>query len=192
MHVNTTLRFVDRNNNVVDRRIVHTHVLPVASGHSSLYGYDVVVGELDSDVPSATISFAKVLPRNLTTIRPHTIPRVPVFDTDFEEKALVADLSGESGTMVRLTTPLTSSPRHELYETKISGDSGNPVFMVVENELVLLFAMTYGGAGSGTSINYHFDDINTILKNWGTDYRLTEVDLRHFLGNGDVMPNIIG
>ena len=178
MRVNTTLRFVDKHNNIVERRIVKEKALPT-NGHPSLRGYDLVVGTLESDVP-ASISFAKVLPKNLTTVRPPFNIRVPVFDTDFEEKALVADLSYESGTMVSLKTPLSNSYRRQFFETKIVGDSGNPVFFVIDNQLVLLFVFTYGGAGAGTSISYHYDAINKLMKDMGSNYQLTEIDLTSY------------
>lgn len=187
--VNTTLRFVDKNNNVVDRRIVKTNSVPT-HGHAFLRGYDIVIGELDQDVP-ASISFAKVLPRNLTTIRPGRV-YIPVFDTDFEEKALVADFSYESSNMVSLRTPLHSSIRYQYFETKIVGDSGNPVFLVLDGEIVLLFVFTYGGSGSGTSITYHYDAINNIMKQSGTGYQMTEVDLNKYLDTGNQIPSIIG
>ncbi|KAL4227104.1 hypothetical protein ACF0H5_015077 [Mactra antiquata] len=189
MKVNTTIRFVDGDNNVVDRKIVKTRAVP-NEGHSSLHGYDIVVGELDQDVPSE-ISFVKVLPRNITTIRTSGF-RIPAFDTDFEEKALVADLSYERGNMVGLATPSHQSIRYPYFETKIVGDSGNPVFLVIDGEIVLLFVFTYGGSGSGTSITYHYNNINQILQNWGSNYRLTEVDLSKYLESGNEIPNIIG
>ena len=110
----------------------------------------------------------------MTRIIPERGIHIPVFDTDFEEKALVADFRTETGSMVQLAIPPHSSIRYPFYESKIVGDSGNPVFMVLRKELVLLFVFTYGGAGSGTSITYHYDDINSILKGWGSGYQLTE------------------
>ena len=103
-----------------------------------------------------------------------------MFDTDFDEKALVADLSYESGTMVNLKTPSSSSYRHQFFETKIVGESGNPVFFVIDNQLVLLFVFTYGGAGAGTSISYHYDAINKLMKDMGSNYQLTEIDLASY------------
>jgi len=46
---------------------------------------------------------------------------IPVFDTDFEEKALVANLYRESGNLVYLDSPSPSSLRRPYYETKITG-----------------------------------------------------------------------
>lgn len=189
MRVNTTLRFVDKNNNAVDRRITKTGAVPT-HGHPYLSGYDIVIGELDQDVPP-TISFAKVLPHNLTTIRPRGV-HLPVFGTDFEEKALVANFNYESGTLVWLGRPAPSSIRYPYFETKITGDSGNPVFLVVDGELVLVFVFTYGGSGGGTSITYHYDEINAIMKRWGSSYQLTPVDLSKYLQSGNQIPHIIG
>lgn len=189
MPVNTTIRFVDKENNVVERQIVKVAHVP-AAGHSSLSGYDIVIGELDLDVPN-TISFAKVMPKDLKEIRPHGV-HVPAFDTDFEEKALVADLNYERGNLVWLATPQHSSIRYPFFEPKIVGDSGNPVFLVVDNELILMFVFTYGGAGGGTSITYHHDSINNIMKQWGSHYQLTDADLTKFLDSGSMIPQIIG
>ncbi|WAQ94056.1 hypothetical protein MAR_006527 [Mya arenaria] len=190
MPVNTTLRFVDDNNNIVDRRITKIMALPTY-GHSSLSGYDIVVGELDSDVPFS-ISYAQVMPRAVTTIELPNEDRVPVFHTDFEEKALVADFWYESGNTAHLVPPASWHIRRPFYKTKIDEDHGNPVFFVVGDELVLLFMFTYGGAGHGTSISAHYDDINDIIRGWGSSYRLTEVDLSQFLGDHESVPNIIG
>lgn len=41
MRVNTTIRFVDKNNNVVDRRIAKTSGVPT-HGHSYLSGYEIL------------------------------------------------------------------------------------------------------------------------------------------------------
>ncbi|XP_069112754.1 uncharacterized protein [Argopecten irradians] len=183
IRTNSTLRFVDRHNNVVDRTVVKTRALYTnTSAHQSfLYGHDMVVGLLDRDVPPS-ISFAKVLPRNFTALNPHreTI-RLPVLSTDFEEKALVADFSAMNGRMASLVEPIRTSTRHLYYETKITGDSGNPSFFIIDNQLVFLFVFTYGGAGSGTSIQYNFDEINSIMSHLGGGYQLTEMDLSHFM-----------
>ncbi|XP_060080648.1 uncharacterized protein LOC132560009 [Ylistrum balloti] len=188
IRVNSTLRFVDRHNNVVDRKVIKTRALYTnTSVHQNfLYGHDMVVGLLDDDVPSS-ISFAKVLPRNFTVLNPHKeMVRLPVLSTDFEEKALVEDLSYMSGSMVSLTTPISSSTRHKYYEPKIVGDSGNPSFFIINDQLVFLFVFTFGGAGSGTSVQYNFDEINTIMTRLGGGYQLTEIDLSGFMTDAKV------
>ncbi|XP_046557112.1 uncharacterized protein LOC124266351 [Haliotis rubra] len=188
--VNSTIRFVDQNNNVVDRRVVKTQTVSGPS-HSSFYGQDIVVGELDSDVPN-TISFSKVMPRNLTSFRVPYSTHIPAVSTDQEEKALVDDFYYYSSTNAGLHVPLTTSIRHDYYESKISGDSGNPTFFVIDDQLALLFVFTTGGAGGGTSINHYFDNINEIMAKEGGGYQLTEIDLSKYLAKGESLPGIIG
>nr|KAG5712996.1 hypothetical protein BaRGS_021790 [Batillaria attramentaria] len=132
--VNSTLRFVARDGTVVDRRITATRYVD-AHGGSGFYGRDNVVGVLDRDVP-ASISFAKVMPHTLLTLQPPWDVRLPVLSTDFEEKALVTDFFRYSNRSISLRSPHTSSPRHDYYERKITGDSGNPSFFIIDDELV--------------------------------------------------------
>ncbi|KAK7505613.1 hypothetical protein BaRGS_00002884 [Batillaria attramentaria] len=188
--VNSTLRFVARDGTVVDRRITATRYVD-AHGGSGFYGRDNVVGVLDRDVP-ASISYAKVMPHTLLTMHPPPNVHLPVMSTDFEEKALVTDFFLYSNRSISLRSPYTSSPRHDYYEPKITGDSGNPSFFIIDDELVLLFTFTSGGAGGGTNFIYHYDDINRIMTQLGGGYQLTEVDLSRFLGEGEVLPRIVG
>lgn len=190
MPVSTTLRFVDVNNKVVDRKIIKTHVLPVPSHINYHSGYDMMVGLLDQDVPS-TITFAKVLPRNFTEIYgSHLHHALPVLSTDYEEKALVDDLRMMHNKMVSLSVPILSY-RKAYYESKIVGDSGNPTFFVIDNQLVFLFVFTYGGAGAGTSVQYHYDDINHVMQSLGGGYSLTEIDLSKYATDSQIT-NVFG
>ncbi|XP_061166365.1 uncharacterized protein LOC133175284 [Saccostrea echinata] len=190
MPINTTLRFVDLNNKVVERKIIKIHALPVPAHMNYHSGYDMMIGLLDQDVPSS-ITFAKVLPRNFTEIYGSHVNHVlPVLSTDYEEKALVDDLRMMHGKMVTLTVP-NLSYRHAFYESKIVGDSGNPSFFVIDNQLVFLFVFTYGGAGAGTSVQFHYDDVNHVMKNLGGGYALTEIDLSSY-ANDLQITNIFG
>jgi hypothetical protein len=193
--VNSTLRFVDQNNQVFDRRIIKTRAIPVTSNSTSsrayLHGYDMVIGLLDSDVPTS-VSFAKVLPKYFKRFDPFRLyVRLPTLCTDFEEKALVDDFRIQFNNMAYLSPPFSNTTRREYYESKIAGDSGNPCFFVIDNELVFLFVFTFGGAGSGTSIQYHHDDVNTIMNNLGGGYQLTEMDLSKYMNNLDIT-NLFG
>ena len=113
------------------------------TAHDHFYGKDIVIGVLDKDVPS-TIGFARVMPREIVTFRPPYNTRLPVLSTDQEEKALVADFSYYSGLGTSLRSPIANSTRYDFFERKIGGDSGNPSFFVINQELVLLFVFTSG------------------------------------------------
>ncbi|XP_050398455.1 uncharacterized protein LOC126816209 [Patella vulgata] len=190
--VGSTIRFVDLHNNVVERKVAGIrYVNHSSTGHETFWGRNIVVGVLDKDVPDS-ISFAKVMPKGIDTFRPRRDTPLPVMSTDFEEKALVTDFSYYMNTGIGLRTPEVHSLEHDYYESKIGGDSGNPSFFIIKDDLVLLFVFTSGGAGGGTSINHYYDEINRLMKEEGGDYQLTPVDLTTFGLPGKTLPHLIG
>jgi hypothetical protein len=175
--------FVDSNNNVITRTV---------AGRSSISGTDIQVCLLNSDVPD-TINFAKVLPDNwqeyINTdllgglIRISNNNKIPSISTDHEEKMTVRNWSYEqpSNNYVGFEAP-TEPKRLEFYEIAISGDSGNPVMLVINNEPVILTTFHFGGAGSGPSYtsDHNKNLINNAMTQLGGGYQLTEVDLSSF------------
>ena len=107
--------------------------------------------------------------------------RPPALGLDQEEKGLVIDFN----TSGSFRTP-TDSSRLIFHESKISGDSGNPAFMVVNGELVLVTVWTYGGAGGGTPVADFIADLNTMIgtvdaaAGVSTGYTVTEADFSAF------------
>ena len=170
-----TIRFVDGSNNIITRtmtnKLTHPDYTP--------YYPDITIGILDSDVP-AGIGFAKILPQNWANYLPSlsTSYRLPCLVLDQEEKALVSDLRQMTGS-INFWIP-TKPDRFAFYETIIDGDSGNPAFLIIDDELVIITVWTFGGAGGGTSILYHKDAINTMMATLGGGYSLTEIDLSGF------------
>lgn len=170
-----TIRFVDASNNVVTRTMTNKLTHP----NYSPYYPDITVGLLDSDVPSS-IGYAKILPQNWATYLPSlsNTYRIPALVLDQEEKALVSDLYSLSN-YASFITP-NNSTRLSFFENIISGDSGNPAFLIINGTLVILTVWTYGGAGSGTSILAQKTDINTMMSTLGGGYSLTEISLSGF------------
>jgi hypothetical protein len=175
------IRFVTANNAVVTRTVTATLTFP---GYSP-YHPDFALGVLDSDVP-ASIGFAKVLPANYATKFPGAAAwgKVASVCFDQEEKALVQDWAGKyianTGLDYCAFNAPTDAKRAEFFENKISGDSGNPAFLIVNGELVFLTALTFGGAGSGTELPPRIAQLNTMMTTLGGGYQLTEIDLSSF------------
>jgi len=171
----STIRFVDNNNNVVTRTMVNKLTHP----DYTPYYPDITVGLLDSDVP-ASISFVKILPQNWNNYLPSlsSIYTLPCLVLDQEEKALISELYYLDSSAYFLTP--TQSARFAFYEKIISGDSGNPAFLIIDDELVIITVWTFGGAGGGTSTLYQKDAINTMMATLGGGYSLTEIDLSGF------------
>jgi hypothetical protein len=167
-----TIRFVDNNNNIITRTMVNKLTHP----NYTPYQPDLTIGVLNSDVPSS-IKFVKILPQNWTNYLPNLSYNyvVPCLVLDQEEKALISDLINLSS-VANFSIP-RNPKRYEFFENIVAGDSGNPAFLIINGELVLVTVWTYGGSGAGTHIAYYKDDINTMMIALGGGYTLTEISL---------------
>ena len=171
----STVRFVDNNNNTVTRtminKLTHPDYIP--------YYPDLALGLLDSDVPN-TIGFVKILPQNWSDYLPSlsSLYRLPCLVLDQEEKALISELRSLS-TTANFSAP-SNPTRLAFFESIITGDSGNPAFLIIDDELVIITVWTFGAAGGGTSILFHKNAINTMMSTLGGGYSLTEIDLSGF------------
>jgi hypothetical protein len=176
--IGATIRFVTGDNQVINRTITNKLTHPLYSP----YYPDITVGLLDSPLPSS-ITPVKILPDNWTTYLPSLSAAytIPTLCLDQFEHATIADVY-EIGNQVKLSYPnrLNSEKRAEYYSIKITGDSGDPVFIRTNNELILLTVLTFGGAGEGTSISSQKTYINTMMSQLGGGYTLTEADLSSF------------
>jgi surface protein len=171
-----TVRFVSSGGGVVDRTMTAKVVHPSYSPYSP----DLVVGLLDSDVP-AGVGFARVLPANFASYFPTITSesKVPLLVVDQEEKGLVFDWTS-SGQSISGKRP-SDSQRSSFSEQVIVGDSGNPAFLIVNNQPVLLTVLTFGGFGfSGTNIALQREALNSMMTSLGGGYQLTSVDLSNF------------
>ena len=138
-------------------------------------GGDIGIGLLDQDVPS-TISFHKVLPLDWRTyIQQWT--GLPMLHLDQEEKAVVRDLASLNNNCQHRdpTDPL----RIPFSEEIIGGDSGNPAFLLIGGEAILI--LTHWTALIGPSYSYWTDEINAVMTALGGGYQLTSYDLNAFL-----------
>jgi len=169
------VRFVDSNNNVVTRTMINKLTHPEYTPHYP----DLTVGLLDSDVPN-TIGFVKILPQNWSDYLPSlsNLYKLPGLVLDQEEKALISELYSLS-TIAKFSTP-SNSTRLAFFENIITGDSGNPAFLIIDDEIVIITVWTGGGGGVGTNILFHKNAINTMMAILGGGYSLTEIDLSTF------------
>jgi hypothetical protein len=192
--VSATVRFVTADNVVVERTVTAVQNVGPANAEDN-YASDFCIGLLDSDVPE-TITFAKVLPADCGDYLPSMIPItsadwvLPALYLDQEEKALVTSWWGTvPQALTRVLTEKVSfrvpsdATQLSFFEDIIDGDSGNPQFLIIGGELVLLGTWTYGTsflAGSGPFTTYWADEINAAMTTLGGGYQLTEVDLSGF------------
>jgi hypothetical protein len=174
--VGATVRFVDGSNNVVSRTL--TAIVNLSNNVDHLP--DFVIGLLDSNVTGC--GFAKVLPDDWADYLPNSGIKIPALALDQEEKALVTDtwyLSEPVGG-IAFQVP-TSEVRLSFYEAIIPGDSGNPAFFIINDELVILAVWTLGGPGAGFAVHAFVPQIEAAMVSLGGGYNtLTRINLSGF------------
>jgi hypothetical protein len=162
----TRVRFVDRSNNVIERKMT------AKKSHGST---DITVGLLDKPVPSS-ISYAKVLPSYYEELV--DIKNLPTVCLDQEEKALGGNVRSDGKTSISLGLSVFHNYMNKFYESKIGGDSGNPMFLFWRRYPILLSHLWYGGGGGGPDYHYYRDDINEMMAELGGNRKLHEFNLR--------------
>jgi len=179
--VGTTMYFVGKTNEIITRTLVATVRHPDCPPPPDGRYPDIAIGLLDSDVPTNIISFAKVLPDDYAMIL-GTGQRLPCLRLDQEEKALIGDVGtiASSGRNTTATMPIWPD-RMQFYEDVITGDSGNPMFIILDGQPVLLTLWTMGVEGSGTSTTMFKEDINALMRQLDDAYQLTPIDLSQFI-----------
>ena len=182
--VGAIVRFVTSDNTIVERTVVARQFSPNHIA-TSIQQPDFIVYTLDSDVP-AGISFSKVLPSNFSnyiSVDNFIDTRIPAVGLDAQEKGTIRDTYSNS--QIRFQKP-SDADRLLLYEGIDAGDSGNPVFYILNGELVLLTVWTTGGGGAGSLIANYISMVNQMIADAdtaagvSTGYTLTEADLSSF------------
>ena len=153
---------------------------------------DISVGLLDAELPS-TITPVKVVPSDFETyfdrdsggqIDSNSRPIVMGFD--HEKKGLLFQLSRASNAANNVTYfdgSLVPSPYDEMAEDLESGDSGNPLFIIIDGEPVLI--TSFYTTETSPAYNKYISTINALIasvdssEGISTGYTLTEKNLSH-------------
>ena len=155
--------FVDPDGNWISRTV------SAIASHGSA---DITVGTLNEDLPD-DITPVKVIPsnineyfrRNTTTDAVDSSYRPIAAGFDHQKKALlmqITNMDNAAGLFTFFANPATLfTPYSNLAETLESGDSGNPCFLIVDGEAVLIG--TFYTTASGPSIASYISAINTLI-----------------------------
>ena len=165
----STVRFVKADNTVVDMTL---------SSQVQVGVTDIKIGLLNADVP-AGVTFYKLPPADILTggYLPHLETLgVPGLRLDQEEKATVADWYAVESNYNRMKVP-SDVTRLSYYEDIILYDSGNPAFLIIDDEPVLLTTWHYGVAGSGPAVQDYITEINAAMATLGGGYTATTKSL---------------
>lgn len=160
--VRSGIVFHDRNGKIHVRTLVSAMSVPDA---------DFAVGVLDRDVP---VKFYKVLPPRMDY--PTWLGGALAIVTDQDARLFVHRIT------IRANVVLFSKVDeiHRSHRTEfLAGDSGNPSFLLIRGEPVLIETHSIGGTGAGTFISHPamFTQINRIMRLLPGDYQLTTANL---------------
>ncbi len=184
--VGATMIFVDSSNNIYERTL---------SGSQNIAGTDIQIGVLDSDVPDSITYYSVIASSTLVgVLQKYTSGSidVPIISFDQEKKAIVRSMISNIGTSPSHTT-YTSGTRVPFSENIVSGDSGNPNFLLIDNQAVLLGS--HYGAGSFPSLGAYISQINSAMTSLGGGYQLTEYTPETCFNNYaplNSVPNFVG
>jgi hypothetical protein len=165
----STVRFVTTDNTIVSRTILQ---------HVELSD-DMAVMLIDSDLP-ASITPCKVVADDIITYL-NSCVNIPLLKLDQEEKGLVVDMKNIYDGGITLGTPCTAK-RREFYEDAVAGDSGNPMFGIINGEFVLFAVTNIDGpspAGLNDAINTAIGDVDA-LGAVTTGYTVTNPSMTKF------------
>ena len=106
---------------------------------------DVAVGRLDAPLPASVKPYRLLPPSDGYGSLAGCLAVV----TDQHRNAFIHEVAGFQGTTVVFRRPDSSRIPPTLVKSLVSGDSGNPSFLLVGGELALLETHTTGGPGAG-------------------------------------------
>jgi hypothetical protein len=135
--VGSTLIFHDRRGRPQRRELVAVESLAGLA--------DVAVGRLDSPVPDSVRPYRLLPPSDGYGALAGSLAVV----TDQQRKAFLHEVAVVHGHALSFRYPAPSRIPPQLTKSLIKGDSGNPSFLLVGGELVLIETHTGGGPGSG-------------------------------------------
>jgi len=184
--VGDTIRFVTNDNTVITRSVVKSflHSGTVGQGWS-----DIALMQLDADVPSS-ITPARVLPLNwkqyFPLINNNSNIRgslLPVLQTDQQERIRYAELYSINMSYKTVATKaIISRPQYTPLQGGssywVTGDSGSPLFMIIDGMLVLLTCART--RGTGPAIHEYINFINKRFLAWGDRHTLHQINLTAF------------
>lgn len=173
--------FYDLYGNPIERTIIATQAYN--SGDPVV---DLTVGVLDSDVPDSITYYPIMSDINLEkTLQPINAgnANVPIVVLNQDSKAIVSNMVSIYNDNSIGHAPYTTGTRSYFSQYVRGGDSGQPAFLIVDNQPVLLFVNHY--VSSGTNIGHFITNINSMITGLGNSggYQVTEYDPTCFTKN---------
>ena len=163
-NIGDTVVFHDASGRKIVRLIEETAALP--GGLSP----DIAVARLDQVVP---VRFYKVLPPR-DDYHSYLVGALAII-TDKDRNLLMRRIGFIGDRRVRFTKAAEFPSK--CADPLITGDSGNPGFVIIQGEPILIETHTFGGMGQGPFVSdpENFAGINALMAQVGGGYQLTTI-----------------
>ena len=158
--------FVDQQGEVCPCRVEATMALEKC---------DIMIGSLDYEV-TPNIHPAKILPEDFAKYIGNG-KGLPIVTFNQHEQALLSECRGITSNSVS-NVASTNSSWKALGGKIVTGDSGNPAFLLLGNEPILLYCLHTGGVGNGPSVFRWRREIQKAMDELCPGYKLEEFDFK--------------
>ena len=142
---------------------------------------DIMIGSLDYEV-TPNIHPAKILPDDYAKYIGDG-KGLPIVTFTQHEKALLSECHG-----ITTNTVMNGQSTNALWKTVggtiVGGDSGNPAFLLIGNQPILLYCLLSGGVGHGPSVFAHRREIQAAMDDLCPGYKLETFDFGKIMKGG--------
>lgn len=135
---------------------------------------DIAIGLLNAEL-TPNIKPAKLLPPDFARDIGDGVG-LPVVTFNQQEKVFLTELTRLDGYVHSAVS--TNAVRAAFRERIIVGDSGDPVFLLLGDEPVLLCCLQSGGCGAGPALHQYCPQIQKAMDDLAPGYRLEFADLK--------------
>jgi len=146
----------------------------------AIHNTDIMVGLLDYEL-TPDIHPARILHDNFQKSLPIGT-KWPVVTFNQKEQAFLSELSchsnNETGVVQVRNLGTVNNTWRKFKGMMISGDSGNPAFLIYRGQAILLYCLLRGGDGYGPMIHCHKQEVQQAMDDLCPGYRLEAVDLQ--------------
>ena len=158
--------FVDRQGEVCPCTVEATKALETC---------DIAIGSLDYEV-TPSIRPAKILPEDYAKWIGDG-KGLPIVTFNQREQAFLSECRGITSNSVS-NVASTNAVWKSLGGKIVTGDSGNPAFLLIGNEPILLYCLYSGGVGHGPAIHRYRKEIQKAMDELCPGYKLEEFDFK--------------
>ena len=142
---------------------------------------DIMVGVLDWEL-TPDIHPAKILPEISDGLfAPGSYWPVVTFDK--HERAYLSEIVGnrdeDTGVLYLINRAAHSNEWRRYGGHLVCGDSGNPAFIILNGQPILLYCLLGGGEGDGPFIHKHRTEVQKVMDELCSGYKLEEASIGH-------------